>query len=53
MTVRVQVENSYNRITKLKQDFLKGFAGVSADELEERVGLWNHQAIVDEIQGNL
>lgn len=53
VTVRLQVENSYNRITKLKQDFLKGFAGVSADELEERVGLWNHQAIVDEIQGNL
>ena len=52
-TVRSRVENSYNRITRLKRDFLKGFTGVPADQLEQRLGLWNHQRIVDEIQGNL
>ena len=52
-TVRSQVENSYNRITKLKQGFLKGFTGIKADQLEKRLARINHQRIVDEIQGNL
>ncbi|HEY7317661.1 MAG TPA: beta-N-acetylhexosaminidase [Candidatus Binatia bacterium] len=52
-TIRAQVKNSHNRITKLKQNFLTGFKGVSADQLEQRLRLWNHQRIVDEIQGNL
>jgi len=51
--VRSQVENSYNRITKLKQGFLKGFNGIKADQLEKRLARINHQRIVDEIQGNL
>jgi beta-N-acetylhexosaminidase len=52
-TVRAQVENSYNRITKLKQGFLKGFTGVKADQLEKRLARLNHQRIVDAIQGSL
>jgi hypothetical protein len=32
---------------------LQGFTGVPANQLEQRLGLWNHQRIVDEIQGNL
>jgi beta-N-acetylhexosaminidase len=52
-TVRAQVENSYNRIIKLKQRCLKKFAGIKADQLEKRLARMNHQGIVDEIQGNL
>lgn len=52
-TVRAQVENSYNRITKLKQGRLKKFTGIKADQLEKRLARMNHQAIVDEIQGSL
>jgi beta-N-acetylhexosaminidase len=52
-TVRSQVENSYSRIVKLKQGFLKGFTGIKADELEKRLARMNHQQIVDEIQGSL
>ena len=52
-TVRSQVENSYNRIAKLKRGFLKKFTGINADQLEKRLAGMNHQRIVDEIQGNL
>jgi beta-N-acetylhexosaminidase len=52
-TVRAQVENSYNRIIKLKQRCLKKFTGIKADQLEKRLAQMNHQGIVDEIQGNL
>jgi beta-N-acetylhexosaminidase len=52
-TIRAQVETSYNRITKLKQGFLKGFTGVKAEQLANRLAGLNHQQIVDEIQGSL
>src|SRR5215475_1843855 len=52
-TVRSQVENSYNRIMKLKQACLTKFTGVRADQLEKRLAQMNHQRLVDEIQGNL
>jgi beta-N-acetylhexosaminidase len=52
-TVRARVEKSYNRITKLKQDFLKRFIGVKAKQLTKRLSLLNHQRIIDEIQGSL
>jgi beta-N-acetylhexosaminidase len=52
-TVRARVEESYNRITKLKQGFLKGFTGTKADQLTKRLSLLNHQRIVEEIQGSL
>jgi len=52
-TVRTQVEKSYQRITKLKQGFLKGFTGVKPDQLAKWLARSNHQRIVDEIQGSL
>ena len=52
-TVRSRVENSYNRIAKLKRGYLKRFTGVTAGQLEKRLVRWNHRRIVDEIQGNL
>jgi beta-N-acetylhexosaminidase len=52
-TIRAQVETSYNRITKLKQGFLKGFTGVKAERLANLLAGLNHQQIVDEIQGSL
>ncbi len=52
-TVRSRVENSYNRIANLKRGFLKRFTGVTAGQLEKRLAQWDHQRIVDEIQGNL
>jgi beta-N-acetylhexosaminidase len=52
-TVRSQVENSYNRVIKLKQSCLKNFTGVKGDQLEKRLARMNHQRIVDEIQGSL
>jgi beta-N-acetylhexosaminidase len=52
-TVRSQVENSYNRVAKLKRRFLKRFTGVTASQVDKRLARWNHQRIVDEIQGSL
>jgi beta-N-acetylhexosaminidase len=52
-TVRTRVEKSYQRITKLKQGFLKGFTGVKPDQLAMRLARSDHQRIVDEIQGSL
>jgi len=52
-TIRAQVETSYNRITRLKQGFLKGFTGVKAEQVANRLAGLNHQQIVDEIQGSL
>jgi beta-N-acetylhexosaminidase len=51
--VRSQVENSYNRIIKLKQGRLTKFTGIKADQLEKRLTRMNHQGIVEEIQGSL
>jgi beta-N-acetylhexosaminidase len=48
-----QVENSYRRITKLKQGFLKRFTGIDDPELEKRLAGSNHRRIVGEIQGSL
>ena len=52
-TVRSQVESSYSRILKLKQNFLRGFTGVEAGRLQQRLARLNHQQIADKIQGNL
>jgi beta-N-acetylhexosaminidase len=49
-SVRAQVENSYRRIAELKHRRLKGFTGVSDDELTERLQRSNHQRLVDEVQ---
>jgi beta-N-acetylhexosaminidase len=52
-TIRAQVETGYDRVTKLKQGFLKGFTGVKAEQLANHLAGLNHQQIVDEIQGSL
>jgi beta-N-acetylhexosaminidase len=52
-TIRSQVENCYNKITKLKQRFLKRFTGVESCKLDKRLAGLNHRRILDEIQGNL
>ena len=51
--LRTQVENSYRRITKLKQGFLKRFTGVADRELEKRLAGSKHRRIVEEIHGSL
>ena len=48
--LRAQVENSYRRITALKQHYLKKFTGVE-DELEERLRRLNHGQLVEQICG--
>jgi hypothetical protein len=50
---RGQVENSYRRITELKRRYFRGFTGVAEEKLVARLAKLDHQAIVDEIQGNL
>lgn len=48
-----RVEESYQRITKLKERYLKTFKGVGEEEIKDFIGLPPHRRIVDEIQGNL
>jgi beta-N-acetylhexosaminidase len=50
-SMRAQVENSYRRIAELKHRRLKGFTGVSDDELTGRLQQANHQRLVDQVQG--
>jgi beta-N-acetylhexosaminidase len=52
-SVRAQLENSYRRIAELKHRRLKGFTGVSDDELTGRLRQSNHRRLVAEVQGNL
>ncbi len=50
---RARVEQSYERIKKLKQTRPKSFTGVHEEELKKLIGLARHQKIVEEIQGSL
>jgi beta-N-acetylhexosaminidase len=50
--LRVQVEKSYRRITKLKSRYLKSFTGVT-EGIGFRLKELNHQAIVDQVHGSL
>jgi len=43
------VEESYQRIRKLKQRYLKSFTGVGEDLLTEHLGITSHQKLVEEI----
>lgn len=47
--VRAQVENSYHRITELKQRYLKRFTGIEEKELAKRLARLDHRRIVNEI----
>lgn len=47
--LKKRVEESYDRIRKLKQQHLKSFRGMSEDPLTERVGITSHQKLAEEI----
>jgi beta-N-acetylhexosaminidase len=49
--VRAQVENSYQRITELKQRYLKRFTGIEEKALAKRLARLDHRRIVNEISG--
>jgi hypothetical protein len=47
------VEESYRRITQLKNSRLRAFTGVDETEISMRLASLDHRRIVDEIQGSL
>ena len=47
--IKAQVEESYQRIQKLKERYLKTFTGVGEDLLTEHIGITSHQKITEEI----
>jgi len=51
--VRARVEESYRRITQLKNRRLRAFTGGDETEIAKRLALLDHQRIVGEIQGSL
>ena len=51
--VKVRVEESYQRIRKLKRRYLTSFKGMRKGELKNLIGLPRHRRIVDEIHGSL
>lgn len=51
--IKARVEESYQRIKKLKERYITSFTGAREEELENLIGLPRHRKIVDEIQGNL
>jgi beta-N-acetylhexosaminidase len=51
--VRARVEESYRRITQLKNSRLRSFAGADETEISKRLASLDHQRLVDEIQGSL
>jgi len=51
--VRARVEESYRRITQLKNSRLRAFTGVDETEISMRLASLDHRRIVDEIQGSL
>jgi len=51
--LRARVEESYRRITQLKNSRLRLFTGADETEILARLAPLNHQSIVDEIYGSL
>jgi beta-N-acetylhexosaminidase len=51
--VRARVEQSYRRITQLKNRRLRAFTGADETEISKRLASLDHQRLVDEIQGSL
>ena len=51
--IKAKVEESCERIKKLKRRFLKSFTGVHSGKVEDAIGLLDHRKIVDEVQGSL
>lgn len=46
---RARVEKSYQRIQRLKERYLKSFAGADEDLLTEYIGITSHQKLAEEI----
>ncbi len=51
--VRARIEESYRRITQLKNGWLRVFTRVDETEIAKRLALLDHRRIVEEIQGSL
>jgi hypothetical protein len=51
--VRARVEESYRRITHLKNGRRRAFTGGDATKIAKRLALLDHRRIVEEIQGSL
>ena len=51
--LRARVEESYRRITQLKNRWLRAFTGADETEILARLARLNHQSIVEEIHGSL
>jgi beta-N-acetylhexosaminidase len=51
--LRARVEESYDRIKRLKASYLRSFTGAEEPELSRELERLNHQSIVAEIQGIL
>jgi len=51
--VRARVEESYRRISQLKNRRLRSFTGADETEIAKRLALLDHRSIVEEIQGSL
>jgi len=47
--MKTRVEESYQRIKKLKQRYLRSFAGVGENLLTEHIGITTHQKLAEEI----
>ena len=46
---KARIEESYQRIKRLKQRYLKSFKGMGEDPLTERIGITSHQKLAEEI----
>ena len=46
--LRARVEESFRRVTELKQRYLKNFSGVAEDEILARLADLNHRALLDD-----
>jgi beta-N-acetylhexosaminidase len=51
--VRARVEESFRRITRLKNSRLRSFTGTDETEIAKRLASLDHRRIVDEIHGSL
>jgi beta-N-acetylhexosaminidase len=52
-TLRARIEESYQRILKLKKLYLKTFTAATGSEIAARLKVLNHQRLLDEIYGSL
>lgn len=51
--IKTRVEESCERVQKLKRRFLKSFTGAHPGAVEDSISLLDHRKIVDEIHGSL